>query len=269
MQIDIYSTDNEAQLYQNMVLAGKTLDDLAGFLDDAMGLLQRRTKETSWFCGKILCKAKSECKHGQWIPWLKARNIAQSTAKRYMALFNGYPQIAQIGRFGSMDEALKALAPPKPEPKQIEQPEPTRTDLGEVASVKIDPDPNAPDPTPKVAIDTTTGQEAEFPQDRQPTAAEQIQAHDNAPKAVQDVKLTKQDVLKNQVDTEPRKPQVKTMQRNMRFSKEQNGTEVLEHLYLTDYVVISARDLWRLLRGYPLQGVNGKQVVFQKGQVLR
>ena len=54
------------------------------------------------------------------------------------------------------------------------------------------------------------------------------------------------------------------MNRNMRFSKDQNGTEVLENLYLTDYVVINARDLWRLLRGYPLQGVNGEQVIFRK-----
>ena len=58
------------------------------------------------------------------------------------------------------------------------------------------------------------------------------------------------------------------MQRNMRFRKEQNGTEVLEHLYQTDYCGNQWRDLWRLIKGFPLQGLNGEQVVFQKGEVI-
>ena len=37
MQIDIYSAENEGQRYQNMLLMGKTLDDLGYLLDEALG----------------------------------------------------------------------------------------------------------------------------------------------------------------------------------------------------------------------------------------
>ena len=165
MQIDIYSAENEGQRYQNMLLMGKTLDDLGYLLDEALGILQRRTLDTSWFCGKVLCKAKEDAGHGQWIPWLSARGISQSTAKRLMSLYTEYPQIAQLGRFESVDAALKALAP-KPQPKQIAEPEPTpepelpnANQANGRISTKSLPDPATTEPL--TAFDTVTGKETE------------------------------------------------------------------------------------------------------------
>ena len=62
--------------------------------------------------------------------------------------------------------ALKALAP-KPEPKQIEQPK-------AVPTVPVPPDPATTEPL--TAFDTVTGKETEWPEDKQPTAEEQLTA---------------------------------------------------------------------------------------------
>ena len=49
---------------------------------------------------------------------------AKARQKGLCQLYTEYPQIAQLGLFESVDAALKALAP-KPQPKQIVEPEPT------------------------------------------------------------------------------------------------------------------------------------------------
>ena len=264
MQIDIYSAENEGQRYQNTLLMGRTLDDLGNLLDDALGLLQRRTLDTSWFCGKVLGKAKEDAGHGQWIPWLSARGISHSTAKRLMLLYSAYPQIDQIGLFESVDSALKALAP-KPEPKQIDPPKPVST----VSTVPVPADPATTEPL--TAFDTVTGKETEWPEDKQPTAEEQLTAQ--AQRGTELEPLKAQDLKKTKVDSTTTKLLnhllLETMHRNMKYRAEENGCEVLERLRPDDYVVITARDIWCIANGYPLQGVNGDQAIFQKGEVIR
>ena len=276
MQIDIYSAENEGQRYQNTLLMGRTLDDLGNLLDDALGLLQRRTLDTSWFCGKVLGKAKEDAGHGQWIPWLSARGISHSTAKRLMLLYSAYPQIDQIGLFESVDSALKALAP-KPEPKQIEHPEPQPEpkqfeqdkDNPRVWNEVVKPDPATTEPL--TAFDTVTGKETEWPEDKQPTAEEQLTAQ--AQRGTELEPLKAQDLKKTKVDSTTTKLLnhllLETMHRNMKYRAEENGCEVLERLRPDDYVVITARDIWCIANGYPLQGVNGDQAIFQKGEVIR
>ena len=264
MQIDIYSAENEGQRYQNMLLMGKTLDDLGHFLDEALGLLQRRTLDTSWFCGKLLCKAKEDSKHGQWRKFLAGRGITTSTAHRLMNLYGGYPQISHLGTFDSVAEALKALAP-KPEPKQIETPKPVLA----VPAVPVPSDPATTEPL--TAFDTVTGKETEWPEDRTPTAEEQINAQ--AQRGKEPEELTAQDLKKTKVDSTPAKllnhHLLEVMHRNLKYRAKENGCEVLERLRPDDYVVILARDIWQIKNGYPLQGVNADQAIFQKGEVIR
>jgi len=44
-------------------------------------------------CGDLLIEAKAELKHGQWLPWLLERGIADRTARRYMRLARNRPEI--------------------------------------------------------------------------------------------------------------------------------------------------------------------------------
>ena len=176
-------------------------------------------------------------------------------------LHSEYPQIDQVGRFESVDAALKALAP-KPQPKQIEPPKP-------VATVPVPPDPATTEPL--TAFDTVTGKETQWPEDRTPTAEEQITAQAQRGKELE--KLKAQDLKKAKVDSTPTKLKnehlLETMHRNIKYSKEANGCEVLEPLRPDDYVVITARDIWQIKNGYPLQGASADQAIFQKGEVIR
>ena len=199
-------------------------------------------------------------------------------------------QKVQIEPFDSVDAAIKALAP-KPQPKKIEQPKPVAT----APTVPVPPDPAKTEPKltpmvthevgtptgdppqitttdgPLVAVDTVTGKLTEWPEDRTPTAEEQITAQ--AQRGTELEPLKAQDIRKAKVDSTPTKQinhhLLETMHRNIRFSKEANGCEVLEPLQPDDYVVITARDLWCIASGYPLKGVNGDQAIFQKGEVIR
>ena len=155
-------------------LTGKTqaqLADLAHQALDESVSLARRSVANAWFAGKILERVKQQLKHGQWSVWVNQQGFSLQIANRVRRLYRYDRQNVQIEQFGSVDEALKALAP-KREPKQIEQPEPQ-------------PEPTRTEATeqPKQAVDITTGEMTDFPTDRQPTAAEQIQAQDSAPKS--------------------------------------------------------------------------------------
>ena len=128
-----------------------------------------------------------------------------------MTLYNGYSQIRQVGAFGSDDAALKALAP-KPEPKKIEQPK-------AVPTVPVPPDPATTEPL--TAFDTVTGKEAEWPEDKQPTAEEQITAQ--AQRGTEPEPLKAQDIKKAKVDSTPAKQMnhhlLETMRRNISFQQ--------------------------------------------------
>ena len=59
--------------------------------------------------------------HGAWLPWLEENDISQRTAHRLMHLHYEY-QISQLGEFGSVAAALKAI--PKPSSPQGDTDEP-------------------------------------------------------------------------------------------------------------------------------------------------
>ena len=60
--------------------------------------------------GRWLREAKALVQHGEWLPYLEARGIAARTAQRFMQLPERYPEIRQLGAFGSVREALEGPA---------------------------------------------------------------------------------------------------------------------------------------------------------------
>ena len=71
----------------------------------------RQAIEEAWRCGDALIAAKAETPHGKWLPALKAVGITPDTAERLRLLRRKYSEIPQLAVFGSVAEALKALAP--------------------------------------------------------------------------------------------------------------------------------------------------------------
>jgi len=63
--------------------------------------------------GQALRDVKALLPRGEWKAWLAAHGIQQRTAQRWMRL----PQVSQIGKFDTVDAALKAYrAPVRTEP---------------------------------------------------------------------------------------------------------------------------------------------------------
>ena len=274
MQETFVTQSTEVNL-KDIDLTGKTQNQLAELARSALGEslnLARRSVESAWCAGRFLERAKQNTKHGQWGAWVEDHGFSPDIVERVRKLYQLAPEIPQIAEFESVDQALREL---KPAPK----PKPVSNELAKAAAMPIvDPTgakakanqveaERVQDKTgnPVMAVDITTGEVKEWnPTDKQPTPEEQLRAHEGAPTETQD--LTARDLKKSGgVPTEPRK----TMRRNMRYNAEENGIEVLESLTLTDYVVISARDLFRMKNGYPVQGVGAEQVVYQKGEVIR
>ncbi len=77
----------------------------------------KRTVEEAWKLGRELREAKSQVRHGQWIPWLENRvGLTPRSAQRLMALHEAYPQMRHVSHLRSVSRALKVLpSGPKPE----------------------------------------------------------------------------------------------------------------------------------------------------------
>ena len=108
MQNDIFSTVTEATKMENLYLAPMTLTQLGELYDESKATFARRMVEHSWFWGKIFANAKRQAVRGQWLDWLRDRDVSPSTAQRLMRLYKGYPQILQLGVFGSDDEGTQS-----------------------------------------------------------------------------------------------------------------------------------------------------------------
>ncbi len=78
----------------------------------------RNTIKEVWECGRALCEVKKELPHGKWGEWLKSAGIPTSTAHRWMKLSEQYDEISQIGKFNSVDQALKAWQPARSKRKE-------------------------------------------------------------------------------------------------------------------------------------------------------
>ena len=79
--------------------------------------LGRRTIEKAHHVGRLLAAVKSEVGHGGWGAGLKQRGVAERTASRLMRLAT--LEIGQIGRFGTVTQALESLANGVPVPLMV------------------------------------------------------------------------------------------------------------------------------------------------------
>ena len=68
--------------------------------------LARRTVEEAWLAGDALLRIRQQLPHGAWLPALKERGIAYTTANRFIRLRQQYAEINQDGEFGSVSAAL-------------------------------------------------------------------------------------------------------------------------------------------------------------------
>ncbi len=70
----------------------------------------RRTVEEAWKLGWELRQAKSQVRHGQWIPWVEERiGLTPRSAQRLMALHEAYPEMRQVSHLRSVSSAMRAL----------------------------------------------------------------------------------------------------------------------------------------------------------------
>ena len=77
--------------------------------------------------GELLIEAKARCKHGEWLPWLKANSFQQQRASEFMRV----AKLPGSGSFASLNAALKLLAEPR------ERAGATRETAGEVRATDI------------------------------------------------------------------------------------------------------------------------------------
>jgi hypothetical protein len=75
--------------------------------------------------GELLLKAKEQCPHGQWRPWIEA-NFAGSlrTAQKWMRLAEGWPELeanAPSTALLTIEQALEYLAEPREEESREEE----------------------------------------------------------------------------------------------------------------------------------------------------
>ena len=68
--------------------------------------LARRTVEEAWLAGDALLRIRQHLPHGAWLPALKDRGIAYTTASRSIRLRQQYAEINQVGEFGTVSAAL-------------------------------------------------------------------------------------------------------------------------------------------------------------------
>jgi hypothetical protein len=98
------------------------LDDLAELANEWHAAAQdsaRNALKCAWYAGDVLLKAKSQCGHGEWLPWL-ADNFdgSERTAQGYMKLRAKAQRVADLDPDQSLRDALKALSKTKREPTE-------------------------------------------------------------------------------------------------------------------------------------------------------
>ena len=93
---------------------------------------QRRSLVEGHDIGRGLRAIRDEMQHGEWAPYLAEIGMERTMAHRLMTLADSY-QMLQLATFGSVDDALKALAPKRPR----DEPE-TRRDLQRAADTEAD-----------------------------------------------------------------------------------------------------------------------------------
>jgi hypothetical protein len=112
-------------------------DSLAGLANQehALALRDRDSAiQHALNAGAYLNAAKAQVAHGEWLPWLAANvDFGKDTANDYMKLaeaakkerapFIDSPEIIRIEDFPTIRKALRAIAPPKPDPILPDEPD--------------------------------------------------------------------------------------------------------------------------------------------------
>ena len=69
-----------------------------------------KTRGSKWHAGTALVEIKASRPRGSWLSWLASEGVAESTAYRLIELTKY--KTSQLGKFDSVDAALKALSGP-------------------------------------------------------------------------------------------------------------------------------------------------------------
>jgi hypothetical protein len=120
---------------KNFDLSGIAQDVLAEMANGAASNVERNLQsavQNAITAGRALIAAKSQCQHGQWLPWLKHNwKFAPSLAQRYMQMSTG---VEICGDASSIAEALRMIADAKPKIQNRTELEYVYADVDVVAS---------------------------------------------------------------------------------------------------------------------------------------
>jgi hypothetical protein len=78
-------------------------------MHNAVMRFEREAASAAIGAGKMLIEAKGLCRHGEWLPWLKAARIHERTARRYMTLAASNLKSDSVTDLGGITPALRFL----------------------------------------------------------------------------------------------------------------------------------------------------------------
>jgi hypothetical protein len=92
----------------------RTLAAIVNGAHDCVCAAPRRILEDAKRAGDALLRAKAQCQHGQWLPWLAANvKCSERTARRYMTVAANWSKSVTVTDL-TLRDALEALAEDKP-----------------------------------------------------------------------------------------------------------------------------------------------------------
>jgi Protein of unknown function (DUF3102) len=99
----------------NDLTLSNSLVDLAARINtehEAAGKALKRSLQHAMVAGELLCEAKAQLKHGQWLPWLKDHcQIPERTARLYMRVAKNKAEIGNVADL-TVRGAVALLASP-------------------------------------------------------------------------------------------------------------------------------------------------------------
>ncbi len=114
-----------------IVRPAEALAELAGRINAEHHQVEtalRASLEHAKRAGELLLEAKEQCKHGEWMDWLKAHvHFTPRTVQRYMSIASRWNELANATRVSHLSyrEALQVLAEPST-PDEAAEDEPKR-----------------------------------------------------------------------------------------------------------------------------------------------
>lgn len=76
---------------------------------DACEQAERDAIDHAMNAGRMLCEAKEQCPHGQWLPFLKRADVSERKAQRWMRLHRGRLNSDTVSLLGGVTPALTFL----------------------------------------------------------------------------------------------------------------------------------------------------------------